>query len=152
MIDDDANNYCYFAVKNLSKNLLNSLGWLRGKKEAIINNDNSFQNASDDALNYQTIKANPERISKLKHYINKYNWEGIHFAAGEKEWIQFERNNKTIALNLLYLLHNAKTISVAYRPEYNNMREKQVIFLMITDGKKWHYLAITSLSALLQGI
>ena len=52
MINDQANNY-YFAVKNLSE--LNSLGWLRGKKEAIINNNNSFQNAVDDALNYQNI-------------------------------------------------------------------------------------------------
>ena len=54
MINDEANNYYYFAVKNLSE--LNSLGWLRGKKDAIINNDNSFKNALDDALNYQTIK------------------------------------------------------------------------------------------------
>ena len=69
MINDEANNCYYFAVKNLSE--LNSLGWLRGKKEAIINNDNSFQNALDDALNYQTIKTNQERISKLKPYINK---------------------------------------------------------------------------------
>ena len=54
---------------------LNSLGWLRSKKEAIINDNksNDFQNAVDDALNYQTIKTNPERISKLKPYINKYN-------------------------------------------------------------------------------
>ena len=32
------------------------------------------------------------------------------------------------------------------------MCTKQVIFLMITNGKKCHYLAVTSLSALLQGI
>ena len=50
MINDEANNCYYFAVKNLSE--LNSLGWLRGKKEAIINNNNSFQNAFNDALNY----------------------------------------------------------------------------------------------------
>ena len=42
---------------------LNSLGWLRGKKEAIINGDNDFQNALDDALNYQTIEKIPQRIS-----------------------------------------------------------------------------------------
>ena len=53
MINDEINNCYYFAAKNLSK--LNSLGWLRGKKEAIINNNNSFQNAVDDALNYQNI-------------------------------------------------------------------------------------------------
>ena len=32
------------------------------------------------------------------------------------------------------------------------MREKQVILLMIGDGKKYHYLAVTSLSALLKKI
>ena len=62
MINDEANNYYYFAIKNLSE--LNSLGWLRGKKEAIINGDNDFQNALDDALNYQTIETHPERITK----------------------------------------------------------------------------------------
>ena len=47
--------------------------------------------------------------------------------------------------------HNTKTIRVAYRSEHNNKRKKQVILLMITDGKKSHYLAVTNLSALLQG-
>ena len=54
---------------------------------------------------------------------------------------------KTIALNILFIQHNTKTIRVAYRSEYNN---KQVILLMITDGKKWYYLSITNWSALLQ--
>ena len=60
MISNEVNNYYYFAVRNLSE--LKSLGCLRGKKEAIISNNNSFQNALDDALNWQTIKTNPERI------------------------------------------------------------------------------------------
>ena len=111
------------SVKNLSE--LNSLGWLRGKKEEIINNDNSFQNALDCTLNHQTIKTNPERISKLKPYINKYNWKGIEFSAGPKDLIKFERNNKTIALNILYIKHNAETISVAYRSEYNHKRKNK---------------------------
>ena len=150
MINDEANNCYYFGEKNLSE--LNSLGWLRGKKEAIINNDSSFQNALDDALNYQNIEKDPQRISKLKPYINKYNWEGIEFPAGPKEWGKFERNNKTIALNVLYIPHNTKTISVAYRSEYNNKRKKQVILLMITNGKKYHFFAVTNLSGLLQGM
>ena len=106
MINNEAKNCYYFAVKNLSE--LNSLGWLRGKKEAIINNNNSFQNAFNDALNYQTIETNPERISKLKPYINRYNWEGIGFSAGPKDWKKFERNNRTIALNILFLPQNTK--------------------------------------------
>ena len=61
MINDEAKNCHYFAVKYLSE--LNSLGWLIGKKEAIINDDNSFQNALNDVLNYETIETHPERIS-----------------------------------------------------------------------------------------
>ena len=114
---------------------LKSLGWLRGKKEAIINNDNSFQNALNDTLNYQTTETNPERISKLKPYINRYNWEGIEFPAGPKDWKKFERNNKANVLNTLFIPHNTKTIRVVYRSEYNSNRKKQVLLSMITDGK-----------------
>ena len=156
MINDEANNCYYFAVKNLSE--LNSSGWLRAKKEAIINNNdnnnnknNVFQNALDDVLNYQNIETHPERILKLKPYINKYNWKGIEFPAGSKEWQKFEQNNKTIALNILYVKHNTKKISVVYRSKHNNKRKKQVILLMIGDGEKYHYLAVTNLSGLLQG-
>ena len=56
----------------------------------------------------------------------------------------------TIALNILYVKHNTKKISVVYKSKHNNKPEKQVILLMI--GKKYHYLAITSLSALLTKI
>ena len=130
---------------------INSLGWLRGKKDAIINNYNSFQKALDDALNYQTIKTNPERKSKLKPYINKYYGEGIDFPAGPKDWIKCERNNKTIDLNILFTPHSTETISVVYRSEYDHKCKKQVILLMITDAKKWYYLAVINLSTLLQG-
>ena len=35
----------------------------------------------------------------------------------------------------------------------NNLkRENQVILLMITDGERWHYLAVKKLSTLLKGI
>ena len=136
MINDEASNCYYFAKKNLSE--LNSLGWLRGKKEAIIKDDKSFQNALNGVLNYQTIERHSQRISKLKPYINRYNWEGIEFPAGPKDWIKFERNIKTIALNILFIRYNTKTIRAAYRSDYNNKRKKQVILLMITDGKKCH--------------
>ena len=52
-----------------------------------------------------------------------------------KDWIKFERNNKTIVLNILLIQHNTEIIRVAYRSEYNNKRKKQIILLMITDGK-----------------
>ena len=130
MINDEANNFYYFAVKNFSE--LNSSGWLKPKKEAIINNnnDNDFEDALDDALNYQTIETNLERISKLKHYINKYNQEGINFPAGSKEWQNLKK--VIIKLHLIYCI-------------YPVIQKKNV-------SKKSHYLAVTNLSALLKGI
>ena len=149
MTNDEANNCYYFDVKNLSD--LYSLGWLRSKKEAIIDGGNDFQNALDDALNYQNIVRDLRRISNVKPYISKYNWEGIEFPAGPKDWQKFERNNNTTAPNILFVPHNTKAVRVAYRSEYNNKCKKQVILLMITGGKKWHYLVITNLFALLRG-
>ena len=86
--DDDDEKYHYFAVK--SKLELYSSEWLKSKKEAIINNDNSSQKALDGALNYQTIKASPERISKLKPYINQYKWKNIKFPSNKEDWKKFE--------------------------------------------------------------
>ena len=148
--DDDAEKYYYFAVK--SKTELFSPEWLRSKKEAIINGDNCIQNALNDALDYQRIKKDLQRISKTEPYISQYNWKDIEFPLSQKDWKNFERNNKTIVLNILFVPHNTEAISTAYKSKYNHKRRKQVILLMITDGKKWHYLAIRSLPALLRGI
>ena len=78
-----------------------------------------------------------QRISsKIIPVINKYNWKGIEFPTMQKE-----QNNKTVALNILYAQYNTKQICSACKSEYDNVRENIV---MITDGKKWHYLALKS--------
>ena len=84
-------------------------------------------------------------------YIDQYNWKGTEVPAGPKNWKKFEQNNKEVSLNILFVPHNTETIRVAYRSEYNHKRKKQVILLMITEGKEKHYLAATNLSGLLQG-
>ena len=57
-----------------------------------------------------------------------------------------------IALNILYVPYNIKQIMPAYVSKYNWDRENQANLLMITDGKKWHYLAIISIPMLFRGI
>ena len=52
--------YYYFAVK--SKLELCSSEWLKSKKESITNEDNCFQNALSDLLDYQRIKKDPQEI------------------------------------------------------------------------------------------
>ena len=48
--------------------------------------------------------------------------------------------------------YNTEKIRHAYKSKYNKEHENQVILLMITDAKKWHYLAVKKLSALLKGV
>ena len=70
----------------------------------------------------------------------------------QKTGKKFELNDKTIALNILFVPYNTEKIRLAYKLKHNFTRENQVILVMITDGKKWHYLVVKSLSALLRGI
>ena len=109
-------------------------------KRATINpqnkkDDKCFQYAVTVALNHQNIENHPEQISKIKPHINKYNWKGIEFPSHQEDWKKFEQNNKTITLNILFVLHNTKTIGIAEKSKYNHKRKNQVILLMINDGK-----------------
>ena len=76
MFNDDE-KYYYFIVK--SKLELYSSEWLRSKKQSVTNEDNCFQNALNDSLDYKSIKKDLQKISKLKPYINQYNWKDIKF-------------------------------------------------------------------------
>ena len=141
---------------NRGKSYINSPIWLKNKKATInpknMKDDFCFQYAITVALNYGKIKNHPERIKNIKPFIDQYDWSGIYFPSYKTDWNLFEKNNKSVALNVLHVPHNTKRIRHAYKSKYNLSREDQVILLMITDGKKWHYLAVKSVSALLRGI
>ena len=53
-------------------------------------------------MNHDEIKKDPQRITNIKPFINKCNWEGINFTSEKDDWKTFENNNVTIALNVLY--------------------------------------------------
>ena len=134
---------------------INSLEWIKNKGQTInpknTKDNNCFQYAIIAALKYQNIDHHPERISKLKPFINNYNWKDIEFPSHSKDWRKFECNNKTIALNILYVPYNTKQIKQAYISKYNNKHDNQVNLLMITDGtNNGHYLAVKSISGLLR--
>ena len=54
------------------------------------------------ALHYEEIKKDPQRIPKIKPFINNCNWEGINFTSEKDDWKKFWKNNVTFALNVLY--------------------------------------------------
>ena len=120
---------------------IDSPKWLKDKSSTINpkNKDNKcFQYAATLALNIDKINKDPQRTSKIKPFIDQYNWKDIEFRPTSKDWRKFELNNK-VALNILYIPHNTKKIQLAYRSRYNLTYEEQVILLMITDGEKYNH-------------
>ena len=157
---------------NRGSSYIKSPEWLKNKGVTInpknTKNNKCFQYAIIAALNHQNIDHHPERISKLRPFIDNYDWTEIEFPAHSKDWRKFECNNKTIALNVLCVSYNdrqeevndegnefdgTKYIRHAYTSKHNKKRDTQVNLLMIeNDEGNWHYLAITTISGLLRGI
>ena len=73
-----------------------------------------FQYGTTMAFNFEEIKKDPQIVSNIKPFINDYNLEGISHPSKIEDWKRFEKNNLTIALNILYI------------------------------KKDWHYLAVTN--------
>ena len=78
--------------------------------------------------------------------------ERHRFSIYKQRLEKFELNNELIALKISYVPHKTGKIHFAYKSKHNLTREKQKILLMITDGEKRHYTAVTRLSGLLRGV
>ena len=116
-------NFLYYDFNKISLNrggsYIDSPKWLKDKKPTINpknNDDKCFQYAVTLALNLDNIDNYPERISKIKPFIDQYNWKEIDFPATSKDWKKIESNNQ-VAVNILNVPHNT-------------------ILLMITNGEK----------------
>ena len=113
--------YYYFHKIEMKRgeSYIESPEWLKNKRETINpknkNDDNCFQYAMTAALNHQNVGRDPQRIPKIKPFISQYNWEKIEFPAVQKDWKKFEKNNETIALNILYVPYNTEQICCVYK-------------------------------------
>ena len=155
----DSVDSLYYKLQKISLNrdvsYIDSPKWLKDEKATINpknNDDKCFQYALAVALNYEQIKSHPGRIQNIKPFIDQYNWKEINFLSNKKDWNEFGKNNKSIALNILYVPYNTEEMRHAYKSKYNLNRENQVLLLMITDGEKWNQFGVKKLSALLRGI
>ena len=76
---------------------IDSPDWTKNKKATIqpINtkDDRCFQYAVTDVLKHEKRKKYLQRTTKIKTFINKYNWEGLNFPS-EKDDCKFKKNKK----------------------------------------------------------
>ena len=94
----DGVNALYYDLNKISLNrgrsYIDSPKWLENKKTTINrkNNDGKcFQYALTVALNHEQIEKDPQRIAKIKPFIDQYNWKEIDFPSHKKDWKKFEK-------------------------------------------------------------
>ena len=80
----DGVNFLYYDFNktsiNRSGSYIDSPKWLKDKKSTINpknNDDKCFQYTVTLALNLDNIDNHPERISRIKPFIDQYNWKDI---------------------------------------------------------------------------
>ena len=120
------------------------LDWITSKK-ATINPENEkdkecFKWSIIGRLNYNKINENElKKIEKFKRF-------DTDFSSHQREWEEFEQNNNSIALNILFVPHNSEEIKLAYKSNYNK-RNFQVILLMINnEANNCYYFAVKNMS------
>ena len=121
----DGANFLYYDSNKTSINrggsYIDSPKRLKDKKSIINpknNDDKCFQYTVTLALNLDKIKKDPQRVSKIKPFIEKYNWEDKDFPSTSKDWKKFELTMKSrlifytcvIILKKIILLINLKVI------------------------------------------
>ena len=87
------------------------------------------------ALNYNEItKKEFENIcKKIKH-------EDKDFSSHQGDWENFEQNNESVALNVLFASQNNEEIMLVYKSEHNLKWEDKVLLLMIIDDEKYYFV------------
>ena len=120
--------------------------WL-SKKKAILNPKNldekCFKWAVTAGMKWEEIDRDHQRVSKLRHYENEFDWSEIRYPVSTKDISKFETRNR-IGVNVLAL--NDRTPYICRKGgDYDRI----VNLMILEDGDKKHYVAIKSLKRLL---
>ena len=138
---------CYKCPKinpNHGRLYIDSPDWIKNKKAATnaINKKgiNAFNIPQQLQRRKEEIKIDPQRITKIKRFIKKYNWKERNFPSEKYDW----KNVRKIIEQLLSIFCMLKK-KVYILPMFQNKiwnTKNEVILLMIPNGKGRHYLAV----------
>ena len=98
---------CHKTNPNRGESYMGSPDWIKDKKATInpINKkDNKyFQYAVTVSLNHEKITEDPQKITKIKLFINKYNWKGTHFPSEKVFCVLYAKKDKK---NIQFMFQN----------------------------------------------
>ena len=103
--------------------------WRASKKAINAKNEKynkCFQWSIISGLDYNEIKE-----KELKELL-KFRSVDTDFLSCQRDWEEFEQENNSIVLNILFVSHNSEEVKLEYKSIYNKPKN-QVILLMIND-------------------
>ena len=126
-------------------------------KKAIINPNNfddefCFAWSIIISIHYDEIGIDHKRISKLKRFVNNYDWSDVSFPTDKRDWNRFGKQSFSVALNIFSAHESVKKFDNIRVSTFNRIRPYKVVLLMITDGEKWHFTSVRSETRLFRGV
>ena len=85
---------CHKTNTNCRGSYTDSPDWIKNTKSTI--------NSMNKILNHEEIEKNPERITKIKPFINISKWERINCPLEKDDRKKIEKTTVRTALNILY--------------------------------------------------
>ena len=116
-------------------------------KKATINPKNEkdnkcFQWSIISGLNYKKIK-----LKDLKKIV-KFKRVDIDLPSYQRDWREFEQNNTSIAVNILFASYNSEEIKLVYKSHYNKRKNLVISLTINVEAKNYYYFAVKNLSEL----
>ena len=83
---------------------------------------------------------------QFENIFKKIKNKDKDFSLHKRDLENFEHNNESIALNILFLSKDSEEVTLLYKSEYNLGRENKVLWLIINDddNEKYYYFAVKS--------
>ena len=119
----------------------------KASKKATLNPKNEkdnkcFQWSIISGSNYNRIKE-----KELKKIL-KFKRVDTGFSSYQRDWEEFEQNNTSIALNILFLSCNSEEIKLAYKSNYNKPKNQAILLMINDESNKCYHFAVKNLSEL----
>ena len=75
----------------------------------------------------------------MKTFLKKIKHEDKDFSSQQRDWENFEQNNESIALNVLFSSQDSEEITLVYKSENNYKWENSSLLLMVNDDEKYYF-------------
>ena len=116
--------------------------WIASKNATInpknVKDNKCFQWPIIAGLNYNNIKE-----KELKKLL-KFKRVDADFSSHQRGWENFEQENNSIVLNVLFVSHNSEEIKLAYKSSYNKRKNQEILLMINDEANNYYYFAITN--------